>query len=140
MKKKTIPVILIILFLSPAALFAKPTEEEAVQAFGVSFQAFLVSSFSAAFGQTTQGVTITEKLVTFENVDLQALKTDTYGVYKVMSGKIHIQEKNMKAVLKLTGGPVKNLEWKIDNFDSQKANEVYINADGRTLTYDTSKM
>ena len=140
MNKKTIPFLLIILLLSPVSLFAKPTEEEAVQAFGVSFQAFIVSSLTAAFGQTIPGVTITEKLVTFENVDLQSLKVDTYGMYKVISGKIHIQEKSMKAVLKLTGGPVKNLEWKIDDFDSQKDNEVNINADGRTLKYNTSKM
>ena len=140
MKKKLIPIILIILFLSPLPLFAKPTEEEAVQAFGVSFQAFIVSSLTAAFGQTVPGVTITEKLVTFKNADLVSLKVDTYGVYKVISGKIHIQENNMKAVLKLTGGPVKNLEWKIDNFDSQKDNEVNINADGRILKYNTSKM
>ncbi len=141
MKKKIILLILLVLLVSPAVLFAKPSEEEAVQAFGVSFQAYFVSALTAAFGQTPPGVTITEELVTFDNADLTAMKVDNYGLYKTISGKIFLKNKNnMKAVLKLTGGPVKNLEWKIDTFDVQKDNEVLINADGTTVSYNTSKM
>ena len=99
-----------------------------------------VSALTAAFGQTPPGVTITEELVTFDNADLTAMKVDNYGLYKTISGKIFLKNKNnMKAVLKLTGGPVKNLEWKIDTFDVQKDNEVLINADGTTVSYNTSK-
>ena len=140
MKKKIILLIMLALLLSPAALFAKPTEEEAVQAFGVSFQAYFVSSLTAAFGQAPPGVTMTEELTTFDNIDLEGLQVDN-EMYKTMSGKIFIKNgNNIKAVLKLTGGPVKNLEWKIDTFDAQKANEVQINADGRILTYNTSNI
>ncbi len=140
MKKYAIHIILILLFLIPCSVYAKPTEEEAIQAFSVSFQIYFVSAMMQAFGQLPPGITVTEEVMTFSNVDITNLQVDA-GDYKKISGKIHLKDSNnIKAELKLSGGAVKNLEWKIDSFDSQQNNEFVIIADGRKIKYNAPKM
>ena len=141
MKKFIIPVALIILFLIPVTAFSKPSEEEAVKAFKISFQVYFHTALLSAFGQVPEGATVSEELMTFEKVDISVFEIDDSGLYKTLSGKIFLKnQNNIKAVLKLSGGAVKNLEWKIDNFDIKQDNKVLINADGRTLEYNTSNM
>ncbi len=65
MKKFLIPVILIILFLAPVSVFSKPSEEEAVKAFKISFQVYFHTALLSVLGQIPDGVTATEELMTF---------------------------------------------------------------------------
>lgn len=107
------------------------TEEQATEAFGVSFGAYFMAAMSAAFGNAPEGVEMNEEgtEVTFTDFDVSEMKTD----YSTMSGTfVGSDEGGLVADLTFTGGIVETISYSID--DVEDAQEVTVTVNGKEMT------
>ena len=141
MKKPIVLVLAVILLSAAAPVFAQPTDLEMEQAFTLSFQVFFLASIQTAFGMVIPGVEVDDEGMVLTDVDLAAMELEELGPYSSISGTIlAVSDTEMHADLKLTGGPVKKLGWKIAEFNMEEDFTVTITADGRTRTVNTADM
>ena len=136
MKKILISVLILFLVLVASPLYAQPTEEEMGEAFGLSFQAFFMVSFQAAFGMEIPGAEVSDTTMIFDDLAFSSLGIEAEELYsyETISGTIEsIGDSKIVADVVLTGGPVRKLKWEIIDFDMEDSFDVNITADGRTL-------
>ncbi len=135
--RKLLPLMLVLLLCSPVPpVMAEPTDEEVQTAFTLSFQAYFEGAMLFAFGQAPAGINVEGKDIIFDNFDLTTLKNKRLGTYKTISGRIAARDKERKADLTLTGGPVHQLKWFIEDYSPGKKKQVVqIEADGKTFVH-----
>ena len=104
---------------------ASVSTEEAKEAFGVSFVAVMMASFSLAFGQEISGVSLdpeTDEL-TLDKFNLADLFDDPDAAeelgYSAISGTVNNVNDEMVANLSLEGGPVKTIEFTLGEAELQ---------------------
>lgn len=119
-----------VLMLAASTAYAQvpPIDEDAMNAFGISFSAYIMSAMMMAFGQEVPGFEMEENedsaTMTFDNLDLTDLGDGSFE-YTSISGTITAVEAadgvTMEADLMLQGGPVKKLQWSVEEFDMEDA-------------------
>ncbi|MFW5745744.1 MAG: hypothetical protein ACOC2D_20900 [Spirochaetota bacterium] len=96
---------------------AAVTDEEAKQAFVISFGSVLVASMATSFGEEVDGVELNEEgdQLSLDGFDLSDHLGDgaPETPYTAISGTIDNEEERMKADLTLEGGPVDSIEFSI---------------------------
>lgn len=127
--RKTILLAAVMMMIAATA-FAQvpPIDEDAMNAFGISFSAYIMSAMMTAFGQPVPGFELEDNgdsaTMTFNNMDLSSLGEGDFG-YTAISGTIVADEAadgvTMEADLMLQGGPVKKLQWSVEEYDMEDA-------------------
>lgn len=140
MKKILMFGLALLLLAGAAPLFAQPTDLEIEEAFSLSFQVFFLASMQSAFGFVVPGVELDEEGMTLTDVDLVGEELTDGSSYTTLSGRITAREGNdMVADLLFAGGAVRKMTWEVPEFDPEENFVVYITADGKDLTLDSSR-
>ncbi|MFW5738322.1 MAG: hypothetical protein ACOC6J_03865 [Spirochaetota bacterium] len=99
------------------------SDEEAKQAFVISFGSVLIVSMATAFGEEPEGVELSDE---GDELTLDGFDLTTYlgegapeTPYSSISGTITNDEERMNADLTLEGGPVDSLEFSIGSEEMQ---------------------
>lgn len=102
---------------------ATVTDEEAKQAFVISFGSVLIASMATAFGEEIDGVELNEEgdELTLDGFDLTTYLGDgaPQTPYSAISGTIDNAGERMNADLTLEGGPVETIEFSIGSEEMQ---------------------
>ncbi|AHC15394.1 hypothetical protein L21SP2_2023 [Salinispira pacifica] len=119
------------------ALFNPVTEEQASEAFGISYSTYVAALFTLGFGGSLEGASIDEETgtITLEEVDLVELYGTEAGEYTLISGTYEINEDGSLEVSNtFEGGPVKTLSYTVsEEFLNTETGELTVTANGKTF-------
>lgn len=121
---------------------AAVSDEEAKQAFVISFGSVLIASMTTAFGEEIDGVELNEEgdELTLDGFDLGAYLGDgaPETPYTAISGTIDNEEERMNADLTLEGGPVESIEFSIGSEEMQASEgfSTTLTVNGREMELD----
>ena len=92
----------------------------------------------ALVGDLPEGLTVSEdeKELTLENVDISSDDSE----YTKMSGKVSRREFWMKADLTFEGGPVKSIQFELENYGSDDPTNVSVTVNGKIVEIDTTNL
>ena len=137
MKSRITVLVLAVALLAAGAgcqLFNPVTQDDAAEAFGVAFGAYIVNVLVLVFGGEVEGATYDETsgTMTFTSYDLTELGTGTD--YTSMSGTIAESSGDLVGDLTLRGGIVRDLQFTIDAYDDgSDIASVTVVANGKTF-------
>lgn len=121
---------------------AAVSEEEAKQAFVISFGSVLIVSMATAFGEELDGVELNEEgdELSLDGFDLGAYLGEgaPETPYSAISGTIVNEEERMNADLTLEGGPVESIEFSMGAEEMQAAEgfSTTLTVNGREMDLD----
>ncbi len=109
------------------------TQEEAEEAFAVSFAAVMFASFQSAFGEAPAGATLSDDNLVL-TLEKMALSDFAETAYTHISGTASNNGEGMDCDLVLEGGPVQTIQYTFESFDSDVLEaDVVVNGEEMSL-------
>ena len=120
------------------------SEDDAKQAFMVSFVSVLTASFGLAFGQEIPGATLDEETqeLTLKDFSLEELAGAGMDIpYTSVSGSVISEEEAMVTDLTLEGGPVESIGYTVtgDQMQNQEGFSITVTVYGKDLELDITE-
>ena len=120
------------------------SEDDAKQAFMVSFVSVLTASFGLAFGQEIPGATLDEETqeLTLKDFSLEELAGAGSDIpYTSVSGSVMSEEEAMVTDLTLEGGPVESIGYTLtgDQMQNQEGFSITVNVNGKEMELDITE-
>ena len=114
------------------------SEDDAKQAFMVSFVSVLTASFGLAFGQEIPGATLDEETqeLTLKDFSLEEIAGEDSDIpYTSISGSVISEEEAMVADLTLEGGPVESIGFTLtgDQLQSDDGFSITVTVNGNEM-------
>lgn len=135
--KKTFLFITLLFMLNFSISANQPSQEEAKEAFILTFQTYFYCAFLMAYGQEFPGASLNVDQLTLDSFEISILDLDEPTLYQTITGDMIAEENSeagtfsMSVDLLLTGGPVKTLRWSMIDADFESdVIEVDVIADG----------
>lgn len=120
------------------------SEDDAKQAFMVSFVSVLTASFGLAFGQEIPGATLDEETqeLTLKDFSLEELAGAGSDIpYTSVSGSVMSEEEAMVTDLTLEGGPVESIGYTLtgDQMQNQEGFSITVTVNGKEMELDITE-
>ena len=137
-KNKVYILLLVALLIFSGCGGSKVSVEEAEMGYIVGFAAVMAATFSAAFDQSKEGVTLSEDKLTM-TLDKYRLSQFEGIDYTEASGKVVNKAGIMQCELELVGGPVKTIKFDIGDINNMSRVQTTIEVNGKKVDIDITE-